>query len=188
MPSESSGPPVTTVLTEDDQAALRPADVVADLRAGNARYVAGELTPRDHRAQRPLAVAGQFPKAAVVSCVDSRVPVESVFDLHQSHPFDALLVNCSIPEAVSAALGRLKGAPVPTGGYANGFTKIPEEYKKPGATVSLLTARTDLGPEAYADFAGGWIENGATIIGGCCEVGPAHIRELSGRFGPDANR
>ncbi len=122
------------------------------------------------------------------TCLRSGEPVDSVIELHQSYPFDALLVNCSIPEAVSAALGRLKGAPVPTGGYANGFTKIPEEYKKPGSTVSLLTARTDLGPEAYADFAGGWIENGATIIGGCCEVGPAHIRELSDRFGPDANR
>ncbi|MEM8537444.1 MAG: homocysteine S-methyltransferase family protein, partial [Pseudomonadota bacterium] len=36
-----------------------------------------------------------------------------------------------------------------------------------------------LGPEAYARFAMGWIAQGATIVGGCCEVGPAHIARLA---------
>lgn len=113
--------------------------------------------------------------------------IEAVLDLLDSHPFDALLVNCSTPEAVSAALERLQGAPIPTGGYANGFVSIPDAYKKPGSTVELLTSRTDLGPDTYADFAARWIASGATIIGGCCEVGPAHIRELMSRFASGAN-
>ena len=46
----------------------------------------------------------------------------------------------------------------------------------------MLTARQDLGPDAYADFAAKWIAEGATLIGGCCEVGPAHIVELHKRF------
>ena len=33
----------------------------------------------------------------------------------------------------------------------------------------------DLTPEAYAAQCMAWIEAGATIVGGCCEVGPAHI-------------
>jgi S-methylmethionine-dependent homocysteine/selenocysteine methylase len=33
-------------------------------------------------------------------------------------------------------------------------------------------------PEAYARFAGGWLAAGASIVGGCCGVGPEHIREL----------
>ena len=37
-------------------------------------------------------------------------------------------------------------------------------------------------PEAYADFAEDWAELGATILGGCCEVSPAHIAELARRF------
>ena len=80
MSSRSSSGPLTTVLTQEQQAALKPAAVIADLRAGNERYASGRLTERNHLAQLPLAAAGQFPKAAVVSCVDSRVPVETVFD------------------------------------------------------------------------------------------------------------
>ncbi|MEX0305471.1 MAG: homocysteine S-methyltransferase family protein, partial [Leisingera sp.] len=37
----------------------------------------------------------------------------------------------------------------------------------------------DLGPKAYAEFAMGWTAQGATIVGGCCEVGPEHIAELA---------
>jgi homocysteine S-methyltransferase len=44
--------------------------------------------------------------------------------------------------------------------------------------VDVLTARKDLGPEAYTDFALDWIESGATLVGGCCEVGPDHVRRL----------
>ena len=80
MSSERPSGPLTSVLTQAQQSALQPAAVIDDLRSGNERYVGGRLTERDHLAQLPLAVGGQFPKAAVVSCVDSRVPVEAIFD------------------------------------------------------------------------------------------------------------
>lgn len=91
----------------------------------------------------------------------------------------ALLVNCSTPEAVTAALARLGGASVPVGAYANGFTRITEAFRGERPTVDLLESRADLGPEAYLAAARGWVGAGATIIGGCCEVGPAHIALLS---------
>ncbi len=69
-----------SVLTSDQQAALTPDVVRDDLIAGNDRFASGPLTVRDHRGQLPLAEGGQFPKAIVLSCVDSRVPVEMVFD------------------------------------------------------------------------------------------------------------
>ena len=47
--------------------------------------------------------------------------------------------------------------------------------------MNVLSKRQDLGPEAYADFAETWAEKGATIIGGCCETGPAHIAEIARR-------
>ena len=50
-------------------------------------------------------------------------------------------------------------------------------------TVDALKVREDVTPSRYADFAEGWVEIGATILGGCCEVGPAHIAELKRRFG-----
>jgi len=69
------------VVTAAEQQAMTPQQVLADLKAGNDRFVAGELTPRDYLAQAEATAAdGQFPKATILSCVDSRVPVEIIFD------------------------------------------------------------------------------------------------------------
>ena len=94
----------------------------------------------------------------------------------------AVFINCSKPEAVDTAVPILAKSGRVVGAYANGFTGIAADFNKVGATVDMLSARRDLGPNAYADFADGWAANGATIIGGCCEVGPAHIAELSRRL------
>ena len=72
--------PVREVMTESMQAALTPEQVLEQLKAGNQRFVEGKLTPRDYNAQAAATAAGQFPKAAVLGCVDSRVPPEIVFD------------------------------------------------------------------------------------------------------------
>jgi S-methylmethionine-dependent homocysteine/selenocysteine methylase len=94
----------------------------------------------------------------------------------------AVFVNCSKPEAVSTAVPILAQLGHVVGAYANGFTGIVDNFDTVGATVDLLSARKDLGPDAYATFAQDWAANGATIIGGCCEVGPAHIAELARRL------
>lgn len=93
---------------------------------------------------------------------------------------DGILLNCSIPEAITAAmpvLAGLIGTDVRFGAYANGFTSI--DRLQPGGTVDVLEAREDLTPEAYARHVMRWTECGATIVGGCCEVGPNHIRHLA---------
>lgn len=95
---------------------------------------------------------------------------------------DAVLINCSRPEAMPAALEIIKSFGLPFGAYANGFTRISEGFLTAAPTVDALEQRTDLGPEAYADLAMGWVDQGATIIGGCCEVGPDHIAELARRL------
>jgi len=94
---------------------------------------------------------------------------------------DALLVNCSVPEAINQAIPLLVGRNVPVGAYANGFQKISENFLRDGATVNALKTRNNLDPDTYADFVDGWIVRGATVVGGCCEIGPAHIRELDRR-------
>lgn len=90
----------------------------------------------------------------------------------------AVLANCSAPEAMAAAMDALRPAGLPFGAYANGFTQITKEFLKDSPTVDALSARRDLGPERYAEFALGWVGQGATIVGGCCETGPAHIAAL----------
>jgi len=94
----------------------------------------------------------------------------------------ALLLNCSSPEAITTALPLLSECEVPIGAYANGFINISESFNKIGSTVDLLKKRKDLTPDIYANFAQEWVNAGATIIGGCCEVGPEHIKELSTRL------
>lgn len=86
----------------------------------------------------------------------------------------AVLANCCWPETITAALDELSAAAVPFGVYANRFDTI--ESLVPGGTVSSIKARTDFGPDAYAGFALDCANSGAAIIGGCCEVGPDHIR------------
>lgn len=71
---------VEDVLTEAEQDALTPDMVVQSLKEGNARFMRNDLTARNHSSQVRKSVKAQFPKAIVLSCVDSRVPVEDVFD------------------------------------------------------------------------------------------------------------
>jgi S-methylmethionine-dependent homocysteine/selenocysteine methylase len=93
---------------------------------------------------------------------------------------EALLINCSKPEVISAGLDDLLGLGGPVGAYANGFTSVTA--LKHGGTVDVLEARRDLGPDSYADFAMDWVARGTKIVGGCCEVGPEHIAVLHERL------
>ena len=113
-------------------------------------------------------------------------PLVEVIPLAQEYKPEALLINCSVPEAVSQALKVLSGnslTNIRLGAYANGFKEISDEFVTgDNAVVDSLEAREDLDPETYADFCSEWIELGAEIIGGCCEVGPAHIKAVVEQF------
>ncbi|MEM6964393.1 MAG: carbonic anhydrase family protein [Bacteroidota bacterium] len=71
---------VENVLTKAEQDALTPDMVIQSLKEGNERFMRNDLTARNHSAQVRQSVKAQFPKAIILSCVDSRVPVEDVFD------------------------------------------------------------------------------------------------------------
>ncbi|MFC4635415.1 carbonic anhydrase family protein [Dokdonia ponticola] len=73
--------PVKSIMTAEEQAGMSPDEIIGRLKKGNENFVNNNLTQRDHSAQRRKATIGQYPKAIVLSCVDSRVPVEDVFDL-----------------------------------------------------------------------------------------------------------
>ena len=91
----------------------------------------------------------------------------------------AILLNCSPPEAISKVLPDLVSmSDIPVGAYANAFTPIPEKWDFHG-DESIPPSRTDVTPDAYAVHAANWLKAGARIIGGCCEVGPAHIERVN---------
>lgn len=95
----------------------------------------------------------------------------------------AVLVNCSTPEAVDGALPVLAADGMPFGAYANGFTTVAPLAE--AETVDVLEARHDVTPARYAATATAWAEAGAAIVGGCCEIGPDHIRALAERLEAD---
>ncbi|MFE3869605.1 carbonic anhydrase family protein [Flavobacterium sp. ZS1P70] len=69
------------LMTKMEQDSLTPMQVLLEFKEGNRRFNTGNVTKREHSEEvRKAVTGGQFPKAIVLSCVDSRVPVEDVFD------------------------------------------------------------------------------------------------------------
>ncbi|WP_273820470.1 homocysteine S-methyltransferase family protein [Pseudomonas asplenii] len=94
----------------------------------------------------------------------------------------ALLFNCSQPESMGLALISARQALAAQAGelqlgvYANAFAPVSEDAQ---ANDTLLDIRADLGPAAYLQWAQRWVDEGALIVGGCCGIGPEHIRQLN---------
>lgn len=71
---------VEKVLSKEQQAALTPDKIIQSFKEGNKRFMKNDLTARNHSAQIKKSTKAQYPEAIVLSCVDSRVPVEYIFD------------------------------------------------------------------------------------------------------------
>lgn len=173
-----------------DEAAALYAEI-AELQSPMVDLFIAETMSGLDQAEGALKGAAQGKKPVWVACsVDDEDgtkfrngdPLTGILDLATKYEADAILINCSIPEAVTQGVPELVGKGFKIGCYANGFTKISSDFAAGQTTVDLLKARQDLTPSAYADFAERWAEMGATIIGGCCEVGPAHISEIKRRL------
>lgn len=106
-------------------------------------------------------------------------PLADILPILKAYAPAAVLINCSPPETIPDALAILAQSNIPFGAYANGFTKISDGFLKDAPTVDALENRTDLDAETYATHVMKWVAQGATIVGGCCEIGPAHIAEIA---------
>lgn len=91
---------------------------------------------------------------------------------------DALLFNCSQPEEIEPVLRAVQKAQIgiPYGAYANAFEPIRKDQK---ANAEETIIREDTTPENYLNYAQIWKDLGASIIGGCCGIGPKHIKVLT---------
>ena len=144
----------------------------------------------------PPRLRGGEPLATFVSGTLSnrRAPIPS-----------ALLVNCCAPQVVTRALQSMTTVPPGIdrlGGYANGFQTSTSKWlfecgaAQQGCNPALhdfacptcateYDASGEIDPLAYCTHAQIWMEHGATIIGGCCGVGPAHMSAIANRAGLD---
>jgi carbonic anhydrase len=67
-------------LTKEQRDKMTPSQVIDELKKGNERFRTGKMAPRDYLAEQRSSAVGQYPAAVVLGCLDSRVPVEVVFD------------------------------------------------------------------------------------------------------------
>ena len=97
-----------------------------------------------------------------------------------------VMLSCVSPENYEHNLEEIKKLNVPFGFKLNGFmtTKPKDGYtanylNTKGNPNEFLGKRNDLTPDKFYEIAKKFKENGATIIGGCCETGPAHIKAMA---------
>lgn len=97
-----------------------------------------------------------------------------------------ILFNCCQPEVIEQAidvtlniLKKQHADHVQVGAYANAFAP---QTKDAQANEELSEVREDLTPLSYLEWAKKWQQQGATLIGGCCGIGPEHIAQLKQHF------
>ena len=89
---------------------------------------------------------------------------------------EVLLFNCSQPEVMEPAIAAAAATTqLPIGVYANAFVLDHGS----AANAGLHDIRQDVTPEMYLELARRWVAAGATIVGGCCGIGPEHVSALS---------
>ncbi|MBT8195046.1 MAG: carbonic anhydrase [Bacteroidia bacterium] len=71
---------IEKVMTKELQDKMSPNDALNDLMKGNERYISSDMNGHNFSAQISASTNAQFPKAVVLACIDSRVPVEYIFD------------------------------------------------------------------------------------------------------------
>ena len=96
---------------------------------------------------------------------------------------DAYLINCCGANMITEALASInKITSKPIGGYANPEL-VSTENQNTGISqqpeLDHRSTATDIDEDRYAEEAIKWVENGASIIAGCCRTKPSHIKKLS---------
>ena len=98
-----------------------------------------------------------------------------------------VIMACISPQAYEAVINDLPNLDIPYGFKLNAFKKIPEGYTvaskdqwgNAGNPTTVLGINTDLNESRFYEYVKKFKENGATILGGCCEIRPSYIKKIS---------
>jgi len=105
----------TVTQTAVSQSALKPADAIEMLRKGNNRFLSNIMINRDLHSQVGDTATGQYPYAVVISCIDSRIPTEIIFDQGIGDMFNVRIAGNFVNEDILGSLEfscKLAGAKV----------------------------------------------------------------------------
>jgi carbonic anhydrase len=86
------------------QAQIKIQEIIQMLKDGNQRFLKQETMQLDHWKQMQQTSDGQAPVAIILSCIDSRVPVETVFDLGIGHVFTTRVAGNVVSDDVLASM------------------------------------------------------------------------------------
>lgn len=91
-------------LTREQRDALTPDEILAEVKAGNKRFVSGVRRERDFLREQATSAAGQFPAAVLLSCIDSRAPAEIILDLGIGDAFNARIAGNIINDDIIGSM------------------------------------------------------------------------------------
>ena len=101
--------------------------------------------------------------------------IEEAFKFAEKYNPEAYLFNCTDPNAISSGLEVLQRlTDKPIGGYPNVFS-VPDGWTLDNDVVTL---KNDLTKASFPSFCQTWKENGASIFGGCCGIGPELMAKM----------
>ncbi|MBB1455875.1 homocysteine S-methyltransferase family protein [Pseudoalteromonas sp. SG43-5] len=145
---------------------IEEAQVMASVLKGSTKPCYYAFTLSDEVTEQATLRSGELVSDAVTALLQQNVA--------------GIFFNCSIPEVIDQAFSDTNAVlakqnkSVVLGAFANGFTPIARDYKANEGSQ----AYRDISPSEYLDFAKKWHSQGASIIGGCCGIGPEFIEVL----------
>lgn len=145
---------------------LAEVDVILEVVKNSDKPVYLSFSLRDDTEQSPALRSGES-----LADVAGRLSNQHI---------DGLFFNCSIPEVIAPAIeavnAQLKALPHPPiiGVFANSFSPIKAGHQANG-TLQEMRA---VSPVEHLEYAQQWHKLGASVIGGCCGIGPEHIKAL----------
>jgi len=115
---------------------------------------------------------------------------EKINDLvkkYKNNNWLGVIMACISPKAYEVVAKDLQQLDISYGFKLNAFKKIPEDYTvaskdqwgDAGNPTTVLGKNTDLNESKFYEYVKKFMKNGATILGGCCEIRPSHIKEIS---------
>ena len=113
--------------------------------------------------------------------------VTDIVKKYKNNKWLGIIMACVSPGAYELVINDLQKLDIPYGFKLNAFKKIPEGYTvaskdqwgNAGNPITVLGKNTDLNESKFYEYAKKFMKNGATILGGCCEIKPSHIKEIA---------
>ncbi len=113
--------------------------------------------------------------------------INDIVKKYKNNNWLGVIMACISPKAYEVVAKDLQQLDIPYGFKLNAFKKIPEgytvaskdEWGNAGNPTTVLGKNTDLNESKFYEYVNKFMKNGATILGGCCEIRPSHIKEIS---------